>query len=103
VIYVEGATLTDFARGGSAMQAVWVVAQQHGLAVQPVSPIFLYGCSQHDLDDVSPHFAGELHGLQQELRALVKPGKDEHEVLVFRLFHAAPPSVRSRRRRLHAT
>lgn len=102
VVYVEGTTLTDFARGGSAMQAVWIVAQQSGLAVQPVSPIFLYGCSQQDLADVSPHFAVELHRLQRELRDLVKPSKDEHEVLVFRLFHAAPPSVRSRRRRLHA-
>ncbi|WP_435673608.1 hypothetical protein, partial [Mycobacterium tuberculosis] len=38
IVYVDGATLTDFARGGSAMQAVWIVAQQHGLAVQPMSP-----------------------------------------------------------------
>jgi hypothetical protein len=52
---------------------------------------------------VSPHFAAELHGLRRELRDLVKPGKDEHEVLLFRLFHAAPPSVRSRRRRLQTT
>ena len=103
VVYVDGDALTDFARGGSAMQAVWIAAQQRGLAVQPVSPIFLYGCSHHDLDDVSPHFVAELHGLQRELRDLVKPGKDEHEVLVFRLFHAAPPSVRSRRRRLQTT
>lgn len=102
-VFVDGATLADFARGGSAMQAVWIMAQQRGLSVQPVSPIFLYGCSHQDLDDVSPQFAAELRGLQGELRALVKPRKDEHEVLLFRLFHAAPPSVRSRRRRLHTT
>ncbi|MFV8320574.1 Rv1355c family protein [Mycobacterium sp. 23] len=99
VVYVQGTELTDFARGGSAMQAVWIAAQQCGLAVQPVSPVFLYGCTREDLQKASPHFAAELHRLQQELRGLAEPGGDEHEVLVFRLFHAPPPSVRSRRRR----
>lgn len=100
VIYVEGAQLIDFARGGSAMQAAWITAQQCGLAVQPVSPIFLYGRTKEDLQKASPHFAAELLGLQHELRALTRPAGNEHEVLVFRLFHAPPPSVRSRRRRL---
>ncbi|MDP7733766.1 Rv1355c family protein [Mycobacterium paragordonae] len=100
IIYVKGAELIDFARGGSAMQAVWIAAQQGGLAVQPVSPVFLYGCAKEDLQKASPHFAAELYRLQHELRALANPGEDEHEVLVFRLFHAPPPSVRSRRRRL---
>lgn len=100
VIYVKGTRLIDFARGGSAMQAVWIAAQQSGLAVQPVSPIFLYGCTKEDLQKASPHFAAELHRLQRELRALAEPAENEHEVLVFRLFHAPPPSVRSRRRRL---
>lgn len=103
LIYVDGATLIDFARGGSAMQAVWIVAQQSGLAVQPVSPIFLYGSSQDDLLKASPNFAAELHRLQHDLRALVEPGADEHEVLVFRLFHAPPPSVQSRRHPLPAS
>ncbi|MCV7006883.1 Rv1355c family protein [Mycobacterium gordonae] len=100
VIYVEGAQLIDFARGGSAMQAAWITAQQCGLAVQPVSPIFLYGRTKEDLQKASPHFAAELLGLQHELRTLTRPAGNEHEVLVFRLFHAPPPSVRSRRRRL---
>lgn len=100
VVYVEGTALVDFARGGSAMQAVWILAQQCGLAVQPVSPIFLYSCSTEDLQKASPRFAPELHRLQRELRALTEPRENEHEVLVFRLFHAPPPSVRSRRRRL---
>lgn len=103
VVYVDGSTLTDYARGGSAMQAVWIMAQQCGLCVQPVSPIFLYGCCDQDLEEASPYFSAELRGLQRQLRALVKPRKDEHEVLLFRLFHAAPPSVRSRRRSLHAS
>lgn len=102
IVYVDGATLTDFARGGSAMQAVWIVAQQHGLAVQPMSPIFLYARGRHDLDQASPHFAAQLHRLQLDFRELVTPGKEGHEVLIFRLFHAPPPSVCSRRRVRHA-
>lgn len=103
VVYIDGATLTDFARGGSAMQAVWIVAQQHGLAVHPVSPTFLYGCNRRDLDYLSPHFAGQLECLQHDLRDLINTRENEHEVLIFRLFHAPPPSVRSGRRRLHTT
>ena len=28
--------------GGAAVELVWIIAQQQGLAVQPVSPVFLY-------------------------------------------------------------
>ena len=42
VVSIDGQALTDYARGGSAVEAVWVVAQQCGLAVQPISPVFLY-------------------------------------------------------------
>ena len=35
VISVPGGSLTDYARGGSAVEAVWITAQQRGLAVQP--------------------------------------------------------------------
>ncbi|MHA7649182.1 Rv1355c family protein [Mycobacterium sp. ML4] len=98
IVYVDGTALTDFARGGSAAQAVWISAQQCGLAVQPVSPIFLYGAAPVDLLKASPRFAAELHRLQGELRDVFKPGTSEQEVLILRLFHAPPPSVRSRRR-----
>ena len=41
VVTVPGESLTDYARGGAAAEAVWITAQQHGLAVQPISPMFL--------------------------------------------------------------
>ena len=68
VISVAGGTLTDYARGGSAVEAVWITAQQRGLAVQPVSPVFLYASDAEDLTEVSTSFSDELGQLQQEFR-----------------------------------
>ena len=53
VISVPGGSLADYARGGSAVEAVWITAQQRGLAVQPVSPIFLYARGTGDFTEVS--------------------------------------------------
>ena len=59
VVYMTGQTLTDYARGGSAVEAVWIVAQQHGLAVQPISPVFLYAHDDGDLEKLSPTHASD--------------------------------------------
>jgi hypothetical protein len=64
VISVAGGTLSDHARGGSAMEAVWIAAQLRGLAVQPVSPVFLYARNVDELSGLSTSFGdelGELH------------------------------------------
>ncbi len=39
---VDGESLIDYARGGSALEAIWIAAQQHGVGLHPVSPVFLY-------------------------------------------------------------
>ena len=97
VISVPGSTLTDFARGGSAAEAVWITAQQHGLAVQPISPVFLYARDDEDLTALSTSFAGELGELQQEFRQLVRIPADVSPALVLRFAVSGPASVRSRR------
>jgi hypothetical protein len=97
VISVPGVTLTDFARGGSAAEAVWITAQQHGLAVQPISPIFLYARDARDLTELSTPFADELGDLQQEFRQLVGTPADVWPALVLRFAVSDPASVRSRR------
>jgi molybdopterin/thiamine biosynthesis adenylyltransferase/nitroreductase len=97
-VLVCGSGLTDYAHGGSALEAVWIAAQEHGLAIQPVSPPFLYARSQNDLDDLSPAYAPELHTLQQTFHDLMGIAHDESPVLVLRLFYAPPASARSRRR-----
>jgi molybdopterin/thiamine biosynthesis adenylyltransferase len=97
VITVAGHTLGDYARGGSAVESVWIAAQGQGLSVQPVSPVFLYAQSQAELDELSPDFADELAQLQRDFSRLAHASPDESVVLVLRLTSAPPASVRSRR------
>lgn len=102
VISVPGQSLTAYARGGAAAESVWITAQQHGLAVQPVSPVFLYAHGEDDLRELSSAFAGYLGDLQYNFRKLANTRAGESQVLVFRFSRAPRPSVPSRRRGLHA-
>ncbi|HZQ32398.1 MAG TPA: hypothetical protein VFB19_11755, partial [Mycobacterium sp.] len=102
VVIVRGRALADYVRGGSAMEAVWVMAQQKGVAVQPISPVFLYAHDDAELAELSPSYVDELGALQREFIDLVGMDADESPVLVLRLFDGPNPSVRSRRRPLHA-
>ncbi|MGA8329592.1 MAG: hypothetical protein WB777_09905, partial [Mycobacterium sp.] len=97
VISVAGDTLTDYARGGCAVEAVWITAQQHGLAVAPISPIFLYAHSCEDLAEVSKAFGDELKDLQDEFNRLAGISPGDVPVLTLRLAASEPASVRSRR------
>ena len=97
VISVSGGSLTDYARGGSAVEAVWIAMQQRGLAVQPISPVFLYARNAEDLTELSTSFADELGDLQQEFRQLVRLPADNFPVLVLRFAVGGGASVRSRR------
>jgi len=76
---------------------VWITAQQHGLAVQPISPVFLYARDDKDLTELSTSFADELGKLQQEFRKLVRVPASTSPVLVLRFAVGGPASVRSRR------
>jgi hypothetical protein len=97
VISVAGGSLTDYARGGAAAEAVWIAAQQHGLAVAPISPIFLYARGARELAEVSTAFGNELRGLQDEFERLARIATGDFPVLLLRLAVSEPASVRSRR------
>jgi hypothetical protein len=101
VITVSGQSLSDYARGGSAVESVWIRGQQHGLAVQPVSPAFLYAHDDEDLRELSPAFAEDLGDLQYNFRKLADTEAGESQVLVLRFSRAPRPSVSSRRRGRH--
>jgi molybdopterin/thiamine biosynthesis adenylyltransferase len=97
VIAAPGTTLSDYARGGSAVEAVWITAQQHGLAVQPIAPAFLYAVDVEDLRELSTSFERELEELQNEFRRLVGMPAGTLPALILRLTFSEPPSVRSHR------
>jgi molybdopterin/thiamine biosynthesis adenylyltransferase len=101
VITTSGDQLIDYANAGSAAEAVWIVAQHHGLAVHPISPVFLHAVHRHELWEMSPIFAPDLIELQNQFSALAGMGPRESLVLVLRLAHAGPASTRSRRRPLN--
>jgi molybdopterin/thiamine biosynthesis adenylyltransferase len=97
VISVTEGALADYARGGAAVEAVWIAAQRRGLAVQPYSPVFLYARNANDLAELSAPFAEELGDLQREFRKLAGIPADAVPALVLRLTVSEPASVRSRR------
>ena len=102
VVSISGHTLTAYARGGCAVEAVWIRAQQYGLAVQPVSPVFLYARDDEDLRQLSPGYAAALRDLQAKFRRLAKTRDHESQVLVLRFSEAPRTTVRSNRRSLRS-
>lgn len=97
VVTVTGNDLRAYAVGGSAVEAVWITAQQHGFGVQPVSPVFLYAHTDAELEELSAPFAAELGELQSEFNALTRLQAGESVALVLRLAVAPPASLPSRR------
>jgi molybdopterin/thiamine biosynthesis adenylyltransferase len=98
VVSMNGQQLTDYARAGSAVEAVWVIAQQAGLAVQPMSPVFLYAHDHDDLRKLSPAHAPTLQTLRDDFRELTATTADESHALVLRFADSPATSARSRRR-----
>ena len=98
VVTMDGHTLTDYARGGAAVEAVWIAAEQHGIGIQPVSPVFLYAHDDGDLAELAAEHVPALRDLQQQFRDLTGTEPSEGQALVLRFIHAPKPSVRSRRR-----
>jgi hypothetical protein len=99
IVSMRGDQLTDFARAGAAVEAAWIAAGRLGVAVQPLSPVFLHAVDAAELADMSPPYGAELERLRVEFRRVAGIPADESLALVMRLTSPAPPpSVRSRRR-----
>jgi molybdopterin/thiamine biosynthesis adenylyltransferase len=97
VVSVSGHALRDYAKGGSAVELVWIIAQRRGLSVQPLSPVFLYAHDRAEIEQLSSPFADQLTELQHGFRDLAGIPSDESIVLVLRLAVGPPTSVTSRR------
>jgi hypothetical protein len=87
-----------YVRGGAAVERLWLTAEMQGLAVQPVSPVFLYAIDDKDL----LRLGGERHvdtlfGLSQRFNQFWDLDDGENVALLLRLSHASPPSARSAR------
>ncbi|MFF2084786.1 Rv1355c family protein [Nocardia sp. NPDC058176] len=89
--------LAGYVKGGSAVERVWIAAQKLGLAVQPVSPVFLYARDADDLHNVSAAFTDTLASVHKRFSALMRIPGHETVALVLRLSYAPAPTVRSAR------
>ena len=90
-----------YLRGGQALERTWLTATKLGIAVQPVSPLFLYADSEDDLLTLGG--IRRLDELQaRQARFISELDLDDTEVLimVLRLFYAPPPSATSIKRPL---
>jgi len=68
------------------------------MAVQPVSPVFVFAVQQVDFDELGGDGrADELRTLSRRFRDVVDIPDPTEMALVLRLSHAPPPSVRSLR------
>jgi nitroreductase len=98
LITVPRADPVWYVRGGAAVERFWLSAELHGLAVQPVSPVFLYAVNERDLLDLGgERHLDEMYGLSQRFHGLWDLDEGETMVMVLRVLHAAAPSVRSSR------
>ncbi|MFF0816114.1 Rv1355c family protein [Rhodococcus sp. NPDC003318] len=97
-VVIGGTRDVDYFRGGSAVENVWITSEGEGFAVQPVSPVFLYGVRPGELEELAPDHTEVLAEASRSLLDLFGVAEGEAVALVLRLSHAPPPSVRSRRR-----
>lgn len=98
VVSTTGREPRSYLQGGSALEAVWLTAETLGLAVQPMSPIFLFATDHDELRSLVPEaWLDELVALAAGFRQLVAMPEGSWPVLVLRLSDAPPATIRSRR------
>jgi hypothetical protein len=101
VVTVPRADPTWYVRGGAAMERFWLITESQGLAVQPVAPLFIYATDDNDLLGLGgERHLDEMHRLSERFSELLDLEEGETLVMVMRVLHAAPPTVRSIRRPL---
>jgi molybdopterin/thiamine biosynthesis adenylyltransferase len=85
-----------YVRGGLALERFWLSAETYGLALQPVSPVFLFATDENDILQLGgERNFHELMNLSQRFNELWDLDAGETVVMLLRVIHAPPPSVRS--------
>jgi len=99
VITVKGKREVDYFTGGKALQNFWLVAEECGLVIQPVSPVFLYATSDEERNELmNGEYLPEVTTLQRRFNELLNIQTDEFPVLVLRVSYAPASNFRSLRR-----
>ncbi|MBL9106519.1 MAG: Rv1355c family protein [Myxococcales bacterium] len=92
----------DYFVGGRAVERMWLVAQSHGLAIQPMTIIcYMFArVLRGGGEGLDPASIEEIKRLRAPYRRLFSVQDDTAEVLLFRISRAEPASARSLRRGL---
>lgn len=96
IVTAPDRTPAGWIQAGQAVEAFWIAAEAAGLAVQPISPVFLFAETAAQFRELSPHYADDLAALSTAFRAAVGL-PDQPLALILRLGQNPPPSVLSRR------
>lgn len=87
-----------YVRGGAAVERFWLTADQLGLAVQPVSPLFLYAVDADErLALVGERNIDAVTELANRFNDAFELTDGERVALLLRVLVAAPPGVKSER------
>ena len=98
VVTVPGSDPESYVLGGAAVERMWLCAQRAALAIQPVSPVFLFARNRSELERLVPAaFLADLEDVVDRFSSLVGIPDSESPVLVLRVSHAGAPSGRSLR------
>ena len=96
VVTVPRAEPHWYVRAGAAMERAWLLATKLGISLQPVSPLYLYATSEEDLVELGgERRLHELQEHQERFRSIWNFSDTEVPAMVFRAFHADPPTVHS--------
>jgi len=96
IVTAADRTPAGWIQAGQAVEAFWIAAEAAGLAVQPISPVFLFADTAEQFRELSPRYAGDLAVLAESFRSVVGL-PDEPLALILRLAENPPPSVISLR------
>ncbi|MDH2904190.1 MAG: Rv1355c family protein [Actinomycetota bacterium] len=85
-----------YVRAGAAMERLWLLGERFGLAMQPVSPLYLFATTDEEMADLGgERRVNELTEHAERFREVFGIDDTEALAMVFRVFHAEAPSVHS--------
>ena len=85
-----------YVRAGAAMERLWLLGERFGLAMQPVSPLYLFATSEEEMAELAgERRVNELVDHAERFRSLFDIADTEALAMVLRVFQADAPSVHS--------
>ena len=95
---IKGQSDIDYVKGGRVLQELWLMAENYGLALQPVSPIFLYANNCEDIKTLmNSEYLTEVTSLQKSFSSIFAINEGESPTIVMKLTYANSPAFRSYR------